>query len=69
MIMLKHKKYIYVDTGNYFIKVRKLKNKDENSPDAYVVIKRVGKRKPRNCEVKKLDDLPIEIREKITKSL
>lgn len=67
--MLKHKKYIYVDSGNYFVKVRKLKNKDENSPDAYIVVARVGKRKPRNGEVRKIEDLPIEIREKITKSL
>lgn len=67
--MLKHKKYIYVDTGNYYIKVRKLKNKDENSPDAYIVIRKLGKRKPRSAEIKKLEDLPLEVREKITKSL
>ncbi|ARM77176.1 DUF5622 domain-containing protein [Acidianus manzaensis] len=66
--MLKHKKYLYVDSGKYLIKVRKLKNKDENSPDTYIVISKVV-RKPRNAEIKKLDDLPIEVKDKIMKSL
>ncbi|AWR97804.1 hypothetical protein DFR86_09760 [Acidianus sulfidivorans JP7] len=66
--MLKHKKYLYIDLGKYFIKVRKLKNKDENSPDAYIVIGKAMK-KSRNVEIKKLDDLPIEVKDKITKSL
>jgi hypothetical protein len=64
--MLKHKKYLYVDTGKYFIKVRVLKNRDENSPDSYIVVSKNVK-KPRNALVKKLEDLPIEVRDKISK--
>ncbi len=65
--MLKHNKYVYVDVGKYFIKVRVLKNRDENSPDSYIVVGR-NIRKPRNAQVKKLEDLPIEVRDKIYKS-
>ncbi len=64
--MLKHGKYIYVDLGNKYLKVRVLKSRDENSPDRYVLTSFITKYKPRNAEIVKLDNLPIEVRDKIT---
>ncbi|EZQ06800.1 MULTISPECIES: DUF5622 domain-containing protein [Acidianus] len=66
--MLKHGKYIYVNVGNgYYIKVRILKKRDENSPDRYIPIFRTSRR-VRKAKVVKLDDLPVEVRDRLSKS-
>jgi len=65
---LKQKKYIYVDTGkDKFVKVRILKNRDENSPDRYIVLDVMSNHKFRKANIIKIDYIPLEVRDKITK--
>jgi len=66
---LKQKKYVYVDTGKgKYVKVRVLKNRDENSPDRYIVLDIISNHKFRKANIVKIDDIPLEVRDKITKS-
>ncbi|QIJ32848.1 DUF5622 domain-containing protein [Acidianus brierleyi] len=66
---LKQKKYVYVDTGKRkYVKVRVLKNRDENSPDRYIVLDIISNHKFRKANIVKIDDIPLEVRDKITKS-
>ncbi|MCI2414903.1 MAG: DUF5622 domain-containing protein [Candidatus Aramenus sp.] len=65
---LKHKKYVYIDTGKgFYVKARVLKNRDENSAESYVLLNITPKAKPRKASVLKLDNLPLEIKEKVSK--
>jgi hypothetical protein len=65
---LKQKKYAYIDTGKgKYVKVRILKNRDENSPDTYIVLNIISIRKYRKARLIKIDDMPLEVRDKIAK--
>ncbi len=67
---LKHKKYVYIDTGkNIYVKARVLKNRDENSADRYILLNVMPKAKPRKALILKLDNLPLEVKEKISKMI
>ncbi|WP_338604843.1 DUF5622 domain-containing protein [Sulfolobus tengchongensis] len=66
--MLKHGKYVYVDLGNgKYIKVRVLKARDENSPERYILTSSINKKKPKDAITIKLDNLPVEVKDKLTK--
>ena len=63
---LKHEKYVYVELGkSRYAKVRVLKNRDENSPERYIVLNKLVPKKSRHVKVLKTDDLPLEVREKL----
>ncbi|BCS94248.1 hypothetical protein L3N51_01107 [Metallosphaera sp. J1] len=63
---LKHEKYVYVEVGkSRYAKLRVLKNKDENSPERYIVLNSLVAKKSRDAKVLKMDDLPLEVREKL----
>lgn len=65
---LKHEKYAFIDLGNgKLIKVRILKSKEENSPDRYQIMPgKIFKKKPsRNALILKLDQAPVEVRDKL----
>lgn len=68
--ILKHGKYAYIEIGKgKYIKVRVIKNREENSPDRYIIADNlVRKFKPRNAIVLKLDNLPVEVKDKITRT-
>jgi hypothetical protein len=68
---LKHKKYVYVRVNDQlFVKLRVLKSRDENSPDRYILTGVMQKKIPsRYAQVIKLDQLPLEVRDLILKSL
>ncbi|AEB94607.1 MAG: DUF5622 domain-containing protein [Metallosphaera sp.] len=63
---LKHKKYVYVeiDKGRY-AKLKVFNNKDENSADRYLVENKAFVKASRKVKILKLDDLPLEVKEKI----
>ncbi|ACP35372.1 conserved hypothetical protein [Sulfolobus islandicus Y.G.57.14] len=66
--MLKHGKYVYVDLNNgKYIKVRILKSRDDNSAEKYILTNYVNKNKPKNGMIIKMDNLPIEVKDKITR--
>ncbi|QXJ29656.1 hypothetical protein J5U23_02529 [Saccharolobus shibatae B12] len=66
--MLKHGKYVYVDLNNgKYIKVRILKSRDDNSAEKYILTNYVNKNKPKNGIIIKMDSLPIEVKDKITR--
>ncbi|QGA54366.1 hypothetical protein GFS03_07165 [Sulfolobus sp. E5-1-F] len=66
--MLKHGKYVYVDLNNgKYVKVRVLKSRDDNSAEKYILTSYVNKNKPKNSIVIKMDNLPIEVKDKLTK--
>ncbi|MCH4815077.1 MAG: DUF5622 domain-containing protein [Saccharolobus sp.] len=66
--MLKHGKYVYVDLNNgKYIKVRILKSRDDNSAEKYILTNYVNKNKPKNGIIIKMDNLPIEVKDKITR--
>ncbi|MCY0859492.1 MAG: DUF5622 domain-containing protein [Sulfolobaceae archaeon] len=64
---LKHDKYAFVDLKNgKYVKIRILKSKEENSPDRYLVLNKIYIKKPsRNATILKLEDLPVEVRDKL----
>ncbi|BDB97816.1 DUF5622 domain-containing protein [Saccharolobus caldissimus] len=67
--MLKHGKYVYVELNkDKYLKVRVLKSRDENSPERYILTGFVSKKRPIKAQVIKLENLPTEIRDKITKT-
>ncbi|BCU68651.1 hypothetical protein HS7_20880 [Sulfolobales archaeon HS-7] len=60
----KHKKYVYVEMGKSYVKLRVFKSRDEKDPNRYIPLKRIKGIK-RNFSVMKLEDLPVEVRDKI----
>ncbi|AWR99963.1 DUF5622 domain-containing protein [Metallosphaera hakonensis] len=63
---LKHEKYVYVQLDkSKFAKVRVLKNKEESNPERYIVLGKMVSRRSRKTKVLKMDDLPLEVRDKI----
>ncbi|AKA74176.1 hypothetical protein SULI_09845 [Saccharolobus solfataricus] len=66
--MLKHGKYVYIDLNNgKYVKVRILKSRDDNSVEKYVLTSHVSKNRPKNAIVIKMDNLPIEVKDKLTR--
>ncbi|EHP68453.1 MAG: DUF5622 domain-containing protein [Metallosphaera yellowstonensis] len=64
---LKKGKYVYVELDkSRFAKLRVLKKRDEKSPDRYIIINKTFVRRPRSATVVKLEDLPLEIKDRLT---
>ncbi|BCU71159.1 DUF5622 domain-containing protein [Stygiolobus caldivivus] len=65
---LKHQKYQYVQISpDKFIKIRVFKSRleESNPPEAYLILNRWVRRVPRDAKTIKVEDLPVEIREKL----
>ncbi|MEJ2777653.1 DUF5622 domain-containing protein [Stygiolobus sp. RP850M] len=65
---LKHQKYQYVQISpDHFVKIRVFKSRleESNPPDAYLILNRLVKKLPRKAKVIKVEDLPVEIRDKL----
>jgi len=74
VIMLKHDKYVYIEVKRslnekkeekFYVKARSFKAKDYNSPDRYVIVGIKKEKPPRGASVIKVDDVPLEIKEKL----
>lgn len=63
---LKKGKYVYVELDkSKFAKLRVLRKRDEKSPDRYILIDKLLTVRPRNATVIKLEDLPLEVKDKV----
>ncbi len=74
--MLKHDKYVYVEVKRtvgekkevkFYVKARSFKSKDYNSAEKYVLLNARKDRPPRNATIVKVDDMPLEVKEKLLK--
>ncbi|MDT7875597.1 hypothetical protein DDW09_00540 [Sulfolobus sp. SCGC AB-777_L09] len=62
----KHGKYIYVEIEKGKIaKIRFFKGIEESKEEAYLITGKIVKKIPRKAKVKKLDDLPEPVKEKL----
>ncbi|MCQ4447670.1 MAG: DUF5622 domain-containing protein [Sulfolobales archaeon] len=72
-VMLKHKKYVYVEVTKeegkkkriYYVKVRVLKSRDNSDPQKYIVLDLVRTSKPRTAKVLSVDVLPTDVKQLI----
>ncbi|QKQ99369.1 hypothetical protein GWK48_02260 [Metallosphaera tengchongensis] len=63
---LKHGKYVYVEVGkSRYAVLRVLKSREENSADRYLVTGKVVAKKSRNAKILKVEDIPLEVRDKL----
>ncbi|BBG23861.1 hypothetical protein IC006_1157 [Sulfuracidifex tepidarius] len=73
--MLKHDKIIYIEVKKgtneketkFYVKARSFKSKDYNSPEKYILLNSRKEKPPRNATIVKVDDLPLEVKEKLLK--
>ena len=69
---LKHEKYIYVQLDkNKYAKIRYIKSYEKaekaNDVNAYILLNKIVTKVSRKAKIVKKEDLPIEIRDKLSK--
>jgi len=69
---LKHGKYIYVQLDkNKFVKIRYIKSYEKsekaNDVNAYILLNKIVTKVSKKAKVLKIEDLPVEIRDKLPK--